>query len=196
MKNLDWGLLKIQYEIFGETIDSLAEEYDTTPRMIQFAVDEGGWEKKPLANAITEWQNMDNLEAIPPDLIDQVKDRMQILFTLKQSALNPRYIAIETALLGKVQQVVQNLSPDNENAAEILKSIANVFIAMKGVVGLGERADDKMDNSIKVQVLQRIDRQGTAGVEQSGVQVEIDGVKRCTPEVRGGGTPTPQELLN
>lgn len=181
MKQVDWGLLRIQYEIFGEEIDDLAEEYDTTPRMIEYAAEEGKWQRMPIAKAISEWQNIENLEEIPPDLMDQVRDRMQILFTLKQSTLNPKYIAIETAILGKAQQVIQNLSSDHPNAAQILKAMTDVFTSLREATGAGgSRGEETQDNSIKVQILQRVGPGGPAD-PSAAVQVEVQGVQRSTP---------------
>ena len=187
MKSIDWGLVKIQYELFGETAQSLAEEYDTTLRMIQYAIDDGGWEPKPIATAITEWQNLDNIEDLPSDMLDQVKDRMSILFTLKQSALNPRYIAIETAILGKAQQVIQNIGPDHPNAAAALKAMAETFHMLREANGVGGSKNDEPDNSITVNIQQRVDRAGqisASTADQAAIEIKTAGVKRLPPAVK------------
>jgi hypothetical protein len=172
-QQIDWGLLKIQYEIFGETTESLADQYNTTPRMIEYAVEEGKWQHKPIAKAIQAWEEFGSIEELPPDLLDEVQSRMQILFTLKQSTLNPRYIAIEAAILGKAQQVVRNLNPEDPNAADVLSSMAKVFTALRETAGItGSNSEDK-GKSITVKILSKVGNDRQEQVAATGVEVAI-----------------------
>ena len=155
---IDWNLLRIQYELFGETIDSLADQYDTTPAMIQYAVDEKGWQITPLAKAVGEWKEYENLEEMPLGLIEEVRDRMQILFTLKQSTLNPRYIAIETAILGKTQKVIESLNPEDVGAADILKNMTRIFVSLREAAGItGGRQEDQAPPPMQIQILTKVE---------------------------------------
>ena len=184
MKPIDWGLVKLQYEIFGETVQDIATEYDTTPRFIQHAIDNEGWKRLPVADALRDWTNIESVEDIPPDMVDQVRDRMNILFTLKQSSLNPRYIAIEAAILGKAQGVIQNLDPDHPNAESVLKAISEVFTSLRDVAGPGGRnAQAEESKGITVQVMTR--SQSDKKIEQ-GVKVDVQGgvVQTTPPDLR------------
>ena len=160
MKNIDWSLLRLQYELFGETVESLAEQYDTTPAMIQYAVDEKGWQITPLAQAVGKWKTIPDLKDVPPGLLDEVRDRMDILFTLKQSTLNPRYIAIETAILGKAHQVVESLNPEDVSAASVLKSMTDIFVSLREAVGMGGRKREEVGSGpMQIQILTQVGQQ-------------------------------------
>jgi hypothetical protein len=150
--------------------------------MIEYAAEQHAWKRLPIATALNEWKELDSLEDLPPDLMDQVKDRMQILFTLKQSSLNPRYIAIEAALLGKAQLVIETISADHPNAAAVLKSMADLFVSLRetatNITSGKDAKDDGKGRTLTVQIAQNV--QPTLEVGEcsptpqiSGVQVQI-----------------------
>jgi hypothetical protein len=172
-QQIDWGLVKIQYEIFGESKKSLAEQYGTTTRMIEYAAESGSWRRKQIAQAVQAWEDIDNIKELPPDLLDEVQSRMQILFTLKQSTLNPRYIAIEAAILGKTQQVIQNLNPEDPNAADILAAMAKVFTALRETAGITGRNSEEKGKSITVKIMSKVGNDRQEQVAAAGVEVAI-----------------------
>lgn len=169
---VDWGLIKIQYELFGETAEELADQFEVSLPMIKYAIKEERWQQLPIANAIQDWKNLDDLQEMPADIVDQVRDRMSILFTLKQSTLNPRYIAIETALLGKAQTIIQNLQPDHPNAASILRSISDVFVALREATGMVDKAQQEDSGGVKVNILTRVEG-GKPAIDSPPVAVQI-----------------------
>ena len=170
---IDWGLVKLQYEIFGESVEDLAVQFDTSTRLIDYAIKNENWQRFPIATALSDWRNLDSIEELPPDLVDQVRDRMSILFTLKQSTLNPRYIAIETAILGKAQNIIQNLSPEHPNAAQVLKAIADVFTSLRDAAGMVGKQQEEEQKGVQVNIMTKVgDKQV---LEKPPVAVQIKG---------------------
>ena len=131
MAQTDWGLIKIQYEMFGEDLDVLAEEYGVRPRALRYAADEGGWKRLPVGKVVRDWTEIESMEDISDEIIDSVKKRQDILYTLKQSALLPRYILLEAALLGKATEVVHGVSPEHPTAAAQLKMAADILTSLR-----------------------------------------------------------------
>ncbi len=134
MLNIDWGLVQLQYELFGATAEQLAEEYNTTTRMIEYAIDERNWKRAPLALACQDYSQLSKVEDVSDKLLDEVQKRMLVMRSLKQSALGPRYIALETALLGKCLEMLKSLQADDPNNAAVLRVVSDVMKSLKRTI--------------------------------------------------------------
>lgn len=180
MLNIDWGLLQLQYELFGATEEELAEEYDTTTRMIKYAAEERNWKRAPLALACQDYSQLDTVENISDTLLDEVQKRMVVMRSLKQSALGPRYIALETALLGKCQDMLKQLQPDDPNNATLLRTVAEVFKSLsERNYGKAKEAEEQT-KGLTINIKNKID-----STEESNkhVTVEVDGTAVAPPEL-------------
>lgn len=127
---IDTTLLKIQYEIFGESEEALAQQFNLTPKMLKYIVDEKKFRRLPVVKSADEWMNGDFKDATD-DVLDKVKQRLKVLQTLKQQTLNPAYVALETAVLTKLTEVVANISVTEPGAASRLQTVASTIAAMR-----------------------------------------------------------------
>ena len=175
MLNIDWNLVKVQYELFGAEVNDLAEAYQTSPRMIEYAVKEHKWERKPLAAAACNWDQLSDLSLVDDTLIDEVTKHLQVLHTLKLSALHPSYIALETAIVTKALMVVQGIAAEDPQAAEKLKSITAVLESLGTRSGVGPAKQQEQAPSLRVMVMGQVDENGrprvSAAVEAPTVKI-------------------------
>ena len=171
---VDWGLLKVLYEINGEEIPTLADEFGIAPSLIEYAAAEGEWQRLPLADATRDWRDLDQLEAVGDELIDEVTKRLRIMRTIKQSALSPQYIALESALLNKAMQLIQAIDPTQPGAATQLKTVSDMVAGLQeknnGSTGAAG-GDEAGSRGFTVQVLAQVGCEGQGA--KAGAQVEV-----------------------
>ena len=153
----DWKLLKLQYEVFGESVENLAESSEVSVGAIEYAVEEENWKQKPLAIAIRDWEYSDKLEDVNTGVLDEVKSRLGVLEALKRSALAPQYMAVEAAILNKALEIVRTLENES-NAAGQLKQIAEVIASLKGDDAKA-KADGSEKDGINIQILNYVEPQ-------------------------------------
>lgn len=154
MLNIDWGLLQLQYEMFHATADELAEEYGTTPRMIDYYAQERGWVRSPLAVVAQDYSKVDPSDK--DSISSSIQENTRLLHSLKQSTLNPRYVALEAAILGKCLALVKNLETDNPLTATALKSVSDILKSLKEVQSGKSGAESQEREGFKLIVMNQI----------------------------------------
>jgi hypothetical protein len=128
---IDINLIRIQYEVFGESEQKLAEQYNMTPLMIRYMAEEHGFKRLPVANPTpTDWTQQEAKD-VEDHVLADVNKRLAILNTLKSQTLSPQYISIETAILSKMQSILQNMNIEDPLAASRLKTIAESFLSLR-----------------------------------------------------------------
>jgi len=157
MVELDWGLLKIQHEVFGSSFEQLAKEYNTTVHMIKYAAEEQGWKQLPIAQAARDWQDVGVVDEVTDELMDEVQRRLTILDTVKRAAISPRYHIIEAAILGKVEQIVATMDSTLPTAAAQLKVLTEVVANLSQQTGRSAAAqEEKGSGGITVKILTQV----------------------------------------
>ena len=179
MKNFDEGLMQIQYEVFGEDTKSLAKQYDTSPTMIDYIAEEKGWRRLPIAKSAQEWTDQP-VGVVDDDLLAQVRHRMRILQTIKQNTLNPRYIAIESVMLSKLQTVIASIDETEPGAASRLKTAADTFASLRsGQQTPEEQAANSAGPKLVVNIMNQVPDgykvSQHAQVQVLGASSDIDG---------------------
>ena len=164
---IDWQLAQIQYEVFDVPFDQIAQEYDTTPRMVKYAAEKHGWKKNDLALVLQQKLEVGEIDS---ELIDQISERLGILFTVKSSALMPSYVMLEAALLSKCIAHVKSLDADNPASATNIKMVADVLKTLrdKASGGLGQQKDDK--GAITVKILNQVNRDKSS---QTAMEINV-----------------------
>ena len=173
MSLVDWGLIQIQYETLGSTVEQLSEQFDISEAMIRYAIEEKSWKQMPICAAVQDWRNVEQVQDIGEELITEVQDRMRIMQTVKQSTLGPKYIALETAILGKGLEVIRGIHPDNPNAANQLKAITDVLQSLAGGKSSGgvNGGNSEAKPSLTVKVMSQVGPE--CGEAKVAAQVEI-----------------------
>ena len=161
--DVNWNLLKISYELFGESVSSLASEAGVSPAIVQYAIDEQGWERKQIAHAPTPSLDPNDLENASADLVEHVKSTLDLRNTLKQQTLAPAYMKLEMALLDKATQIANTLNSSAGNAASQLKALTEAWRNLleqnrlvSGSSGTGASGDGD-SGKVVVQIMNKVD---------------------------------------
>jgi hypothetical protein len=123
MSKIDWSLVKLQYELFGQSVDQLAEEYGIAPNVLRYAADERGWQRNELALTTRTLPSTSS----KLDLAESITENQKLLRAIKLATLSPKYIALEAALLGKCISFLSNLADDDPTNAAALKAVADIL---------------------------------------------------------------------
>ena len=168
MKTIDWNLLKIQYEVFGVSFDDLAHQYGTSIAALEYAAEERGWKRLPVAAGMNQWQEQP--ENITDEILDGVRHRLKLLDTIKQSTFSPQYVALEAAILGKLESLVSALDTSLPTASTQLKGVAEVMGMLRersSAQLVGE--DGKEGKGVTVKILTQV---GDGRGPTSAIQIE------------------------
>jgi len=131
------ALIRIQYEILGIPLDTLADEYEVNVDIIRAQADREGWHlwwpnepildipKMDFSNDITQ------IEATDADIVIQQSDeiikrankRLEVYAALKDFLMVALITRLESALINKTLEMVENVQVD----ANGMKSLANVY---------------------------------------------------------------------
>ncbi len=157
--NIDWDTIRIQYEIFHESVDVLAQENGTTPAMIEYAVQEKGWSRAPMKGMLHDVRDVSTLEQVTDDVIASVAERVSTINVLKNAAMNPRYIALETAIINKAKEIVSALMPQAPTAGDQLKKVTEVLDKLRDRAQPATSTGSGSDDRVVVQIMNNIDLQ-------------------------------------
>ena len=124
---IDFNTIRLQFEMFGSDVKVLADEHNVDPEVIEYEKNRAGWAPKPVALATRDWESINDISEITEDLLEEVQDRANILQTIKQSALDPQYIKVESALLNKAVAILHSIDAGDHQAALQLKQVASVY---------------------------------------------------------------------
>lgn len=178
---VDWGLVKLQYEVFGLSEQEIIEDGQVTPTALKYAIEEQGWQRLPTAEALQDYRDLGDLNEVGTSLIDEVQGRLRTLRTIKQAVLSPRYIALETAILGKALDVIQNVDANAPQAAAQIKVLTDVIASLKEqnkMVGAGEVGAEGGGSALQVNIISKVCEDGSA---QTAAQVNIKSAVPAEP---------------
>ena len=171
MSLVDWGLIRVQYETLGCTVAQLADEFQVSESMIRYAIEEEDWKPLPICAAAQDWRDVEQVQDIGEELLTEVQDRLRIIRTVKQSTLSPKYIALETAILGKGLEVIRSIHPENPQAASQLKQITEVLQSLTGGKSAGVAGGAESE---KKAVTVKIMSQAGPNVGQTAVAAQVE----------------------
>ncbi len=159
---VDWESVKLQYEIYHEKAENLAQENDISMDMLNYAIESQGWKRAPINGLMHEVRDISNLESCSEDVMDSIQERLGIVNVLKSATMNPKYIALETAILVKAKEIVKAIESRAVNSGDQLKKISEVLEKLRlSSIPAALRGEDggKNDNRITVQILNQAQTQ-------------------------------------
>lgn len=152
---VDWEAIRLQYELYNEEAVTLANENDVSLEMVEYAIESQGWKRAPVNGLMSTVGDARNLDSCSEDVMESIQERLSVVNILKSATMNPKYIALETAILNKAREIVHALTPGTANVGDQLKKVAEVLEKLKlASVPPGMREDGSgNDNRITVQIL-------------------------------------------
>lgn len=167
---------KFGYEILGQSVAELAREHSISEEMLKYAIAEEGWTRVPLKDPMAE------VTQLSDDVVQAVQDRCATLKSMKNAALTPQYIALETEILSKARELVSSLNPDNPLAAQQVKLLTEVLGNLRGQVGDNVSLNEKSkgDGSLTVRIM--TSSRGNGREERSAIEVKTHAAKEIKSE--------------
>jgi len=158
--NIDWDALQVQYEVFHEPVKTLAEENHVDPVLIEYAVEEKGWKRTPISGVMHKVKDVGDLEEITDDILMAVGDRLAAVNILKAATMNPRYIALETAILAKAREIVMSMMAQGPTAGDQLKKVAEILTSLReySIPSMAKaKGANEDDGRVVVQIMNTVD---------------------------------------
>lgn len=123
---INWDLIRFQYEILGSPLEDLAREHEITLPVLRYNADT--WEPIPLAQQkALQFPDVSSLEVITKEMTKQVKNHARAASVLKQRYLGPKYIALEALILSKATMAMTSLDVKDPRAANSIRTITSVM---------------------------------------------------------------------
>jgi len=156
--NIDWDAVKVQYEIFHEDVRCLAAENKVNPALIEYAVKERGWKRAPMKGIMHDVKDIYDLEEITDDILNAAGERLTTINMLKAVTMNPKYVALENAIIAKAMEVVNSLMPQAPTAGDQLKKVADLLSSLRAKSIPSAGVDkSKDDGRVVVQIMNTVD---------------------------------------
>ena len=180
MRSGRWGLAKLQYELFGASVEEIAKELNVSTAMVEYARDEEGWAKKPIAEKVNEWQHSDTID---DGLVVDAGKRLQVLHTLKRQASSPKLIGLEVTIIDKAIEIVSQLEPTNPLAAGALKTCTDILAELSKGLATPDAANGEADKGrFVIQILNSVEPR--SGGEQAAT-IEVASSTSAPESPRG-----------
>ncbi len=185
MKTLDWGLIKLQWELFGATAKELSEQYGVNPNIVTYAAEENKWKRLPIAKAVQDWTDTTDIKQIDDTLLEEIHTRLKVLHTIRESVLSPKYIAVEASILSKATELLQNLETPDQ-----LKAISEVFKHLSDRSGhsISKAQEENQKGGITLKILNHVGskEQFTQQAIEVNIDPKIDGPSVAPAELASG----------
>jgi len=155
----NWDLVRIQYELFGTSVPQIAHDNDIPPQLVDLKIQECEWKRNKLAQESFDLATVDSLENITEELLEHIKERINVVSLLKQESLNPLYIKLEVKLLHKAIEIAEQMSATGDKAANQLRALTVALqnlLAQNRVLGIGQKTIEESDNKLVVQIMNQV----------------------------------------
>ena len=158
--NVDWDAVQIQYEVFHESIENIAAENQISRSLVEYAIEDKGWKRTKLNGQMQQVKDVGDLEEVTDDVINSMGDRLSAINMLKAATMNPRYIALETAILAKAREIVSSITPGTPTAGDQLKKVSEVLDKLRTAAipnNMAGQHGNGDDGRIVVQIMNTVD---------------------------------------
>lgn len=159
---IDWKLLRFQYEVLGISLQQLADEHPCTNiGLIEDAAAEQGWKSSNLDALVPVLSNSPDTLNSAEQFAETTKSFLVGANLVKQRALFPEFARCEAVLLSKLTQAALSIDPSDEkactrltNLVKSLQGLLNNNNFLTATVGDGEGAVG--GNGFTIQIMQQV----------------------------------------
>lgn len=149
-QDTNWELIQFKYEILGNSLEQLAQEYHLSLPVLKFNAKE--WKQSPLVKEKPlQLSDISSLEEIITKLGSQTETQSKAFAILKQKFLGPKYIELETVLLHKTIAMAENIKSNDPIGHRTLRSLTTVLADLLQnnplLNGKGDNDEDGSNNS-------------------------------------------------
>jgi len=127
----DYEILRIQFEMFGQSLEEIAEEQGIPLSRLTYAAEAGGWTQSNLPALPDRTSEITKASEIQENLLEDIEDRLKFQHVVKTSSLSPRYVGLEALILNKALEFVKYLAPDQPQGVEKLQKLSTILNSLK-----------------------------------------------------------------
>ena len=147
----NWALVKSQYELLNHSVEDIARDNNISTTVVEYAIRNKGWQRLNMSDALHKLEHS-------PDEMDGLIDSLALL---KEASLLPQYIAVESAMLAKLEQMVNSAPLGLPAGADIIAKCEKVFSSLAGSQGMLSRVRNKQADEdgggVKIQIMNRFE---------------------------------------
>lgn len=194
---IDWDLLQLQYEVLHESVESIAAAHSVSVTTLEYAIDEKGWERKPINDIKDSWDSLDTLEDGIEGVTTALRQRNQLIQLLKVASFNTRYTTLESKAITKLGDIIDDIDSMLPSAPmqmkEVVISLKELKAMSENSAGLGEGSGEGVgDGRMMVNIINKVEK----ATEEQATPIEIEVNKpklvgistRVTHQTDGGQT--------
>lgn len=172
----NWALIKAQYELLNHDVDQIAFSNNVSKAAVEYAIETKGWQRQDLSEALDKLENG----------TEDTEGLIESLALVKESHLLPQYITVETALLAKIQEMIDNIPLGLPIGADMLQKIETTFTSLAKTQSLlaRSRSDSAapIDTGLKILIQNRFEGDhGETSRSEGGVSnqaIEVSNVSQ------------------
>lgn len=174
MVTVDWELIKLQYEMFGSSLEEISADTAIPMARLEYAAAEGNWRQTTLPVVKTDVQKIASLPTAEAreNLLEEINERIGLQNIVKTSALAPQYASAEARILRKAVELIQSIA-DEANGPAKLKILTDVITMLKSqnpVLAPAKEAAGGGGTSLKVVIQNKFDLSGN-DVQETVIEV-------------------------
>jgi hypothetical protein len=127
LSEIDWNLLKFEYEVLGKSLEEIQAENEINPSIMAYQAKD--WVQAPLSQREKlHFTNLSSVHELTEEITAQIKEQTNQQLLLKQNHLLPRYIKLENILLEKSINIASSLESSTPGAASTLRALAKILL--------------------------------------------------------------------
>lgn len=156
------SLIRFQFEYFGEELSALADSYQVPLMLLERVSKDACWERKQLPVVLGQSAAPTDLATMSGNLLEMTRIKSTMMYALHQQLLSPKYFEAERAILDKLVQVTNNVSPSADNAGTQMRALVSALKDLQErqhvmkVVGSSDEEKGSGDGRITVQILNQV----------------------------------------
>lgn len=164
---VDWDNLKDQYELFNVSLVDIAQEQGVILQKVEYVAEKQGWERQTAVGDRTD------------EAIEELQDRTNKLFIVKQSGMAGRYILFETTALKCAQDIIEDMDRSLPTAAQQLRDVVAVVNSLKEKNSdsaiSGSQFSDGKGAGVTVKILNQVAVNSSDSIGES-IEIQIEDV--------------------
>ena len=177
LTEINWDLLKFEYEINGSSLEELQEYYNISSAVMAYQAKD--WKAIPAAKqSALKFPDLEDLTSLTDQVVSQVRQESETRNTIKQKFLLPKYIQLEHILVTKCIKIASSLEEDRASSSAV-KTIAEVLkslLSLNPILAPGEQIDTQSGDGAKEWKITFVDAKSTSPSEAEAVPGEAETV--------------------
>lgn len=125
LSEVNWDLVKFQFEILGYSLEELQQEYEVSSAVMSYQA--RNWVQAPASKREQlQFTNLDSIEEMSNEVLAQITDEAIITSLIKQKHFLPKYLELENILLAKAISLAKTLQEERASVSA-LNTLASVL---------------------------------------------------------------------